>query len=647
MNARINALVAPRRAAVTAGVVVAAAAVAIGGVSGIDHLERSRSLSRARAAADAAAVRLDEALHRQESEMELLAHNAASNPRLVAAVRADVSRQTLKDIFENEPWWAPYREVFPSYALATGREGAKPVLGPELDAAAVDDLVTRARSHGRTTIGFVSGLGRKGVAWAVAEPLVTPGRTPVPVLVFGRPLGSLALAGVATHAKAAVLLVQGGRPRVGAGPLAQMRALKAASAAGDATAPGAVPSFVRRSVTPDAYLVSAVVAPARERTLLLTFGFLRVACCVIVSLALAIFFLARRRPATATPAAPETAELGKYVLLERIGGGGMADVFLAVSVGESGFRRSCVVKRLRPELSEDPLAIAQFTDEATLASSLVHANIVPIFDFGRIGNRYFLVEEYVVGRDLGRVVERLKENGRPPLPVSALAFVACEMLKALDYAHQKADVTGVAMGLVHRDVSPANVMISLAAEVKLLDFGVLKAVGSRNAKHDRGTLKGSLSYMSPEQAKGQEVDRRADLYGLALVLYTCLRGEPLFDGAGTTDLMMKAARGVGAAELGKIASLPTPFAAVLRRALSPHIDDRYQDAATFLQDLIPFADGGAAELGEIMRELFESELRTEQRALTSGSGVARISGLVASAGTLAATALPTLTRTLQ
>ncbi|HEY0708966.1 MAG TPA: serine/threonine-protein kinase, partial [Polyangia bacterium] len=324
----------------------------------------------------------------------------------------------------------------------------------------------------------------------------------------------------------------------------------------------------------------------------------------------------------------EASSGSRYTLLQKIGGGGMAEVHLAVSVGERGFRRPCVIKRLRPELSENPAAVAQFTDEATLASSLVHANIVPIFDFARVGSQYFLVEEYIVGRDLGRVSRRARAVGTPMAP-ELVGYVAVETLKALDYAHSKRDHDGLPLGIVHRDISPENLMVTVRGEVQLLDFGVIKIDEARKRRTDIGELKGNLSYIAPEQARSLAVDGRADLFSLGMVIYFCLTGEHLYGIDAGSDLLVKAAAGPGPEEMAKIARLPAPFNRVLPRALAPRPEARFPTAVAFAEAFGPSPVDAPARLGSLVAKLFGDELADEQTNLSLGVGGRNTAGSVA------------------
>ena len=215
---------------------------------------------------------------------------------------------------------------------------------------------------------------------------------------------------------------------------------------------------------------------------------------------------------------------GRYTLLDRLGEGGMAEVYTAATFGAEGFRRTFVVKRLRAELAREPAVVAQFIDEANLASSLVHSNIIPVFDFGKVGDEYFMAQEYILGRDLGRLTARVIERDGRALAPLVVFYAAAETLKALEYAHTKLGDNGRPLGIVHRDVSPSNILLSARGEVKLFDFGIVKAEG-RVTKTQHGVVKGNVSFMSPEQARGVDVDARADLFSLGLVMYYASRAR--------------------------------------------------------------------------------------------------------------------------
>jgi hypothetical protein len=313
----------------------------------------------------------------------------------------------------------------------------------------------------------------------------------------------------------------------------------------------------------------------------------------------------------ATSGGVRTTSFGRYMLLDLLGEGGMAQVFTAVTFGAEGFRRTFVVKRLRAELSREPAVVAQFIDEANLGSTLVHSNIIPVFDFGKVGDEYYLAQEYILGRDLGRLTARGIERDRHPLSPKVVLYAAAETLRALEYAHGKLGDGGRSMGIVHRDVSPSNILVSARGEVKLFDFGIVKAEG-RVTKTQHGVVKGNVSFMSPEQARGISVDGRADLFSLGLVMFYCLTGEILYHGETTYELLVKAATGPGPGELARIAALPAPCADVVRKALETDPTRRYQTATEFAAAVVPLVAGGAAEASALMTRLFAEDFRSEE-----------------------------------
>ncbi len=301
---------------------------------------------------------------------------------------------------------------------------------------------------------------------------------------------------------------------------------------------------------------------------------------------------------------------GRYRLLERLGEGGMAEIYTAVLHGAEGFRRIFVVKRLRPHVARNRGAVEQFIDEAKLGSTLVHPNIVPVFDFGKVGDEYFMAQEYVVGRDITRLLQRHMEKVGKPLDERMVLYFAHEVLDALAYAHNQTDNEGRHLGLVHRDISPGNIMITARGEVKLFDFGIVKAEG-RVSKTEVGVVKGNVSFMSPEQARGLTVDHRSDLFSLGLVMYYALTNDALYPGDSTFDQLMKAASGPRTEHLQRVQALPPVTASLLARALVVDPALRYQNAAEFEAELIPHVTGARAEAQALMQRLFGAEFRKE------------------------------------
>ncbi|HXU82883.1 MAG TPA: serine/threonine-protein kinase [Polyangia bacterium] len=306
--------------------------------------------------------------------------------------------------------------------------------------------------------------------------------------------------------------------------------------------------------------------------------------------------------AVATATAPNDV-LGRYTLLERIGEGGMAEIYIAASHGAEGFERRFVVKRLHQHLARRKEAVTQFIDEARLQAQLVHSNIVPVFDFGRAGEEYFLALEYIHGRDLEKLLQRHIQVYNQPLDLRVVAYVVHEVLEALAYAHTKRDQSGKPLEIVHRDVSPANILISYQGEVKLSDFGIVKA-GNRVSQTEMGMVKGNASFMSPEQARGIKVDARSDLFSTAVVMFCCLTGQALYKGETTLNQLVRAAVGPATQQFQAIETLPPQSVHILSKALMLDPNLRYQTAGDFARELAPLIPGMKAEVARLMAELF-------------------------------------------
>jgi serine/threonine protein kinase len=291
----------------------------------------------------------------------------------------------------------------------------------------------------------------------------------------------------------------------------------------------------------------------------------------------------------------------------------MADIYTAVASGIEGFTRTFVLKRLRVELAKDKEAISQFIDEARMQAGLVHSNIVPVFDFGVVNGEYFMTQEYIVGRDLGRMVGRYADQHDAGLPEPMAYYIAHETLQALAYAHDKRDKSGSPMAIVHRDISAGNVMVSLLGEVKLGDFGIVKS-NRRVSKTQVGMVKGNANFMSPEQARGQAVDHRSDLFSLGHVLYYCLTGCLIYTGENDLDVLYRAANGLTTEDLETLRRLPDPAGPILERALAFDPSHRFQSATEFADALAPHAGTGKASTARLMQQLFGEELRRQTNA---------------------------------
>ena len=210
-------------------------------------------------------------------------------------------------------------------------------------------------------------------------------------------------------------------------------------------------------------------------------------------------------------------QFGKYLLLDRIAVGGMAEVFRAKIVGQQGFEKLVVIKKMLPHLAVDEHMVKHFVDEAKLAALFQHENIVHIYDFGQIDTDYFIAMEYLAGRDLKNLFNKLiQTNAR--LPLAEGLHITAKVCEGLDYAHNLKDLYGQALNFVHRDVSPHNIFVTYDGKIKLLDFGIAKSLGQTEFTQT-GVIKGKVAYMSPEQAKSQPIDRRTDVYATGLLLF--------------------------------------------------------------------------------------------------------------------------------
>jgi serine/threonine protein kinase len=279
--------------------------------------------------------------------------------------------------------------------------------------------------------------------------------------------------------------------------------------------------------------------------------------------------------------APESqrARIGPYALGERLGLGGMAEVFVAYRAGPHGFAKKVAVKRILPQLAQDQRFVAMFCDEARICAQLCHPNIVQVVDFGESNGELFMAMEFVDGVSLARLL-RWVSSRRERFPLSAALYVAHEVLSGLAFAHEACDELGRPLGIVHRDVSPGNVLIGRAGDVKLADFGIV-----RSAFVDRrtypGELKGKVGYMSPEQVMGTEVDQRSDLFTAGIILSEMLLARPMFTGQNEFEILTK----INEADLGVLdkygADLPPGLLTALRRAMAVRPADRFQSAREF------------------------------------------------------------------
>ncbi len=312
------------------------------------------------------------------------------------------------------------------------------------------------------------------------------------------------------------------------------------------------------------------------------------------------------------------ASFGKYLLLQRVSVGGMAEVFKAIPEGATRIDQIVAVKRILPNIAEDREFIGMFIDEARIAGQLTHPNICRIYELGRVGADHYIAMQFLWGRDLLKVMNRYKRAGLlipPPMAV----FIAAHACGALHYAHFKCDAHGNPLHIIHRDVSPQNIIVGYSGQAKLIDFGVARAA-SQSQKTQAGILKGKFGYMSPEMIRGLPVDHRSDVFAMGICLHEALTGSRLFYGEtdfATLELVRDAKIAPPSA---KVPSIPPELDAIVLKALSRDADERYQTANELASALDEYLERhhpgyGEADVSASMREAFAHELSREKMRL--------------------------------
>ena len=306
--------------------------------------------------------------------------------------------------------------------------------------------------------------------------------------------------------------------------------------------------------------------------------------------------------------------IGRYELLAKLAAGGMGEVFLARTTGTGGFEKRLVIKRILPHLADDPEFIRRFIAEGKLVVRLRHAGIAQVLDMGEEGGVTFIAMEHVDGRDLGELV-RLARTGGVGMPVPLIVTIIVRLLEALDYAHNATDDDGVPLGIIHRDISPSNVMISRTGEVKLLDFGIARAT-ERMQTTTAGAIRGKYSYMSPQQAAGADLDARSDLFSVGVLMWELLAGFRPFDGA--SDLLtLDRIRFFDPGSLPVAApGVPGPVGAVVDRLLRKDPADRFPSAEAAMRALMAWQnESGALVVPRDLSAWLERVLETLPEAM--------------------------------
>ncbi len=335
---------------------------------------------------------------------------------------------------------------------------------------------------------------------------------------------------------------------------------------------------------------------------------------------------------------------GRYQLLAKLGRGGMAEVFLAVAAGPSGFRKLVVIKRLHEHLEDEPEIIEMFLDEARIAARLNHPNLIQTYEVGRVESRHFIAMEYLEGVSLDRLLARVQELGRP-VAAAVAARILIDVLDGLAHAHDLRDFDGSPLHVVHRDVSPHNVFVAWDGTVKVIDFGIAKADNS-SVHSSPGTIKGKSSYIAPEQAMSKDVDARADLWSAGVILWEALAGKRLFKSINDVATLREAlsARIPPVREI--VPETPPELDAIVALALQREVEARYRSAADMKDDLEGFLRGegatvGREEIASLLEQLLGEE-RERQRALLAicVGGDRVVSGATATPATAAPSEAP-------
>ena len=316
---------------------------------------------------------------------------------------------------------------------------------------------------------------------------------------------------------------------------------------------------------------------------------------------------------------------GKYYLVDKIAVGGMAEIFKAKSYSHAGFEKLLVIKRILQHHSENEEFVTMFIDEAKISAQLQHPNIVHVYDFGKLHANCYIAMECVEGKDAKRVLKKLSER-RKLLPIEFAIFIAHEVALALDHAHTKTNIDGQPLGIVHRDMSPANVLVSYSGEVKLADFGIAKADFS-GYDTEVGVLKGKFEYMSPEQARGESVTQSSDLFSLGIILYELLTSRRLFKAKTEIATLEKIKKLDFKPASAHNPAVNETLDAIVAKALQQDPANRYQNAHEFqhaLHELLhtEFEPQTKRRLADFLTELFEDEQTAERNALQEGSRIA-------------------------
>jgi len=341
--------------------------------------------------------------------------------------------------------------------------------------------------------------------------------------------------------------------------------------------------------------------------------------------------------------------VGRYALVGEIASGGMATVYFGRLLGPVGFSRTVAIKRLHPQFSKDPEFVAMLLDEARLATRIQHPNVVGTLDVVALEGELLLVLDYVHGESLARLLRRVRAAGRP-VPLRVLTAVASGILHGLHAAHEARSEAGEPLGIVHRDVSPQNVLVGVDGMARVLDFGIAKAAG-RVQQTREGQLKGKLAYMSPEQVRGAPLDRRSDIYSASIMIWEAIAGRQLFAGDSEGVVFAQVSLGARRRPSELVPDLPKALDDIVMRGLAREPDDRYAtawDMAVAIEEAFGLAS--PRQVGEWVAEVAGELLVTrsaqvkEVESLSTHEFLGTTESAAADLGRASLPSLPTITR---
>ena len=320
-------------------------------------------------------------------------------------------------------------------------------------------------------------------------------------------------------------------------------------------------------------------------------------------------------------------QLGNYTILDRLAVGGMAELFRAMITSVQGFEKLIAIKQILPHLACQEDLVNSFIDEAKLAAFLQHQNVVQIYDFGSLDETYFIAMEYLLGKDC-RVINKKAKEKNIPLDHQNALFIVSRLCSGLDYAHKLRDFQGKALNIIHRDISPQNILITYEGDVKIVDFGIARAA-SRNTHTQMGMIKGKMAYMSPEQAAGKTIDHRSDIFSCGIVLYELITGTRMFSG-DTMQIFSKVRDAEYVIPEKLLSDLPAKLLQVFERALQKEPENRYQSCGEMLNDLEECMQLGTHPspqgLAQYMKTIFAEEISAEEQHLQKITKVGLMQG---------------------